>query len=60
MSWVEILAMGQYGAYVWSAYALAALVLALNAALPLWRRRTLRRQLREHYRLTRNRDETQA
>ncbi|MBC7162485.1 heme exporter protein CcmD [Immundisolibacter sp.] len=33
----EFLAMGGYGAYVWPSYALAALVLGLNAWLP-WRR----------------------
>lgn len=33
----EFLAMGGYGAYVWPSYALAVLVLGLNAWLP-WRR----------------------
>ena len=38
----ELLEMGGYAAYVWPAYALAAVVLIVNAILPL---RRLRRQL---------------
>lgn len=39
----DFLHMGGYAFYVWTSYALAALVLALNWALP---RRALRRQWR--------------
>lgn len=39
------LAMGGYGAYVWSAYALTALVLAGNVLVPWLRYRRLRRAL---------------
>lgn len=54
MSWSEFFAMGQYGAYIWSSYALAVIVLALNVALPLRRRKTVQRQLQEHYRAERS------
>jgi heme exporter protein D len=38
----EMLAMGNYGAYVWSAYAVFLVVLAIDAILPrLARRRVL-------------------
>jgi heme exporter protein D len=60
MDWLEFLAMGSYGAYVWSAYALAAVVLILNVVLPLRRRRSLPRELREYYRAHRSRDETSS
>ncbi|MBX3727427.1 MAG: heme exporter protein CcmD [Xanthomonadales bacterium] len=40
----EFLAMGGYGAYVWSAYAVTAVVLAWDATAPFRRRRALRRQ----------------
>jgi heme exporter protein D len=39
---VEMLAMGKYGAYVWSAYALFVVVFAIDAIAPrLARRRVL-------------------
>jgi heme exporter protein D len=60
MSWSEFFAMGQYGVYVWSAYALAALMLCLNLLAPLWRGKAVRRRLQEYYRLHRNRDETET
>jgi len=41
-SWDEFLTMGGYGAYVWPAYGVAALVLLWNAVSPAVR---LRRQL---------------
>jgi heme exporter protein D len=50
MSWSEFFAMGQYGFYVWTSYALAAVVLVLNLWLPLRRRNTVRDQLAEFYR----------
>ena len=40
----HFLAMGGYGAYVWPSYALALLVLGLNAWLPWRRHRRLQRQ----------------
>lgn len=51
MNWSEFFAMGTYGFYVWTSYAAAAVVLLLNIALPLRRRKTVRRQLEEYYRL---------
>lgn len=53
MNWAEFFAMGGYGSYVWAAYTLAAIVLAVNVLLPLRRRKTVRRQLQEYYRLRR-------
>ena len=37
--------MGGYAFYVWSSYGLAALVLLVNALLPLLRRRWLQREI---------------
>ncbi len=51
MNWSQFFAMGGYGFYVWSAYGLATLILILNLYIPLARRKTLRRQLREFLRL---------
>lgn len=48
MSWHEFhefLQMGGYGAYVWSAYGVAAVVLTTNALLPVFRFRALRREI---------------
>lgn len=48
----EFLNMGGYASYVWTAYGLALVVLAVNVALPLRRERSLRcarsRVLRRH------------
>lgn len=41
----EFLAMGGYAAYVWSSYALAAVVIAWNVVQPLRRERRLLRTL---------------
>jgi len=38
-SFSEFLAMGNHGAYVWSAYGISLAVLALNVALPILARR---------------------
>jgi heme exporter protein D len=38
-SFAEFLAMGNHGAYVWSAYGISLAVLALNVALPILARR---------------------
>jgi heme exporter protein D len=40
----EWLAMGGYGAYVWSAYAITAVVLLWDATAPMRARRQLRRR----------------
>ncbi len=42
---MEFLHMGGYAPYVWSSYALAAVVLAANFLSPLYRERRLRRAL---------------
>ena len=42
----EFLRMGGYGLYVWTAYGAALIVLALNLAAPMVRRRRLVRRLR--------------
>jgi len=41
----EFLAMGGYGFYVWTSYAVVAVVLILNWAIPHWRERALRRRV---------------
>jgi heme exporter protein D len=51
MNWTEFFAMGGYAFYVWSSYAVAAVVLALNVILPLRRRKRVLRTLREFHRL---------
>ncbi|QTS84819.1 heme exporter protein CcmD [Ectopseudomonas khazarica] len=38
-SFSEFLAMGPHGAYVWSAYGISLVVLALNVVLPILARR---------------------
>lgn len=53
MNWSEFFAMGNYGFYVWTSYGLAAIVLAVNVIAPLRRRKTLRKQLQEYYRVQR-------
>lgn len=60
MSWSDFFAMGPYGVYVWTAYALAAVILCLNLLAPLWRGKAVRRRLQEYYRLHRNIDETET
>jgi heme exporter protein D len=51
MNWQEFFAMGGYALYVWASYALAAVVLVVNIWLPLRRRRVVKRNLREFYKL---------
>lgn len=41
----DFLAMGGYGAYVWTAYAVFFIVLALDALAPLLQRRRVLREL---------------
>lgn len=45
--------MAKYAAYIWSAYGIAAVVLCINVAAPWLRRKTVRRRLKEFYRLER-------
>ncbi len=47
MNWSEFFAMGGYGVYVWSSYGFAAAVLAVNVIIPLYRRGTVIRILRQ-------------
>jgi heme exporter protein D len=51
VNWPQFFAMGGYGAFVWSSYALAAVVLALNLIVPLAQRRRTLAKLREYYRV---------
>ena len=46
---LEFLSMGGYALYVWPAYGVTALTLALNAALPWRRERRLLRELRSRH-----------
>lgn len=46
MNWSAFWNMGGFAFYVWTSYALAALVLMLNIFAPLARRRTIMRELR--------------
>ncbi len=41
-----LLSFGQYGAYIWSAYALSALVLVYNVIAAFRRQRNIERELR--------------
>jgi heme exporter protein D len=47
MNWSEFVAMGGYGLYVWSAYGFAAAILLINVIVPLRRRTTVVRWLRQ-------------
>ncbi|MDE2196468.1 MAG: heme exporter protein CcmD [Gammaproteobacteria bacterium] len=46
-SWHEFISMGGYAAFVWPAYGIALVVLAVNALLPGRRQRQLLRELRQ-------------
>jgi heme exporter protein D len=46
MDWSMLLHMDGHGRYVWSAYLIAAVVLAVNFILPVRRRRALENDLR--------------
>ena len=48
--------MGRYAFYIWTSYALAAIVLLVNVVLPLWQRRGVLQRLREFYRLRQDRE----
>ncbi|MFQ6022034.1 MAG: heme exporter protein CcmD [Acidiferrobacterales bacterium] len=47
MNWSEFFAMGGYGLYVWGAYGFAAVILVINAIIPLYRRSTVVQLLRQ-------------
>jgi heme exporter protein D len=47
MSWSEFISMGGYGVYVWSAYGFTIVVLAINVIIPIRRRSTVLRALRQ-------------
>ena len=47
MNWAEFITMGGYGLYVWSAYGFAAAVLVINVVVPLRRRTTVVKLLRQ-------------
>ncbi len=51
MNWTEFFAMGNYGFYVWSSYAGAALVLVFNVLAARRRMKVVRQQLVEQIRL---------
>lgn len=46
MDWSSFFAMDGYAAFVWSSYAIALVLLAINVILPWRRERTLRARLR--------------
>lgn len=50
MTWSEFLSMGGYGAYVWSAYGLSALVLIWNLITPRLRWLKVMHDLKRLYR----------
>lgn len=45
-SWQAFWAMGGYGAFVWSSYGIAAVVLLANVIVPLVAHRRLKRRIR--------------
>jgi heme exporter protein D len=47
MSWSEFISMGGYGVYVWSAYGFTIVVLVINVIIPIRRRSTVLRALRQ-------------
>ncbi len=56
----QFLSMGGYGGYVWSAFAIFAIVLLLDAAAPLLKRRRVLRELRGRVRRAQKRSEETA
>ena len=49
-SFADFIAMGTHGPYVWSAYGLTALVVALNIIAPLKQRKKVLAQIRQKMR----------
>ena len=56
----QFLSMGGYGSYVWSSFAIFAIVLALDAAAPLLKRRRVLRDRRGRARRAQKRSEETA
>jgi len=56
----EFLSMGGYGNYVWSSFAIFAIVLTLDAVAPLLKRRRVLRELRGRVRRAQKRSEETA
>ncbi len=54
MSWHEFIDMGGRGAYVWSAYGVALVVLVANLLAPALQRRRLLRELARRLKRSRN------
>ena len=54
MSFSEFLSMGGYGAYVWTSYGIAAVVLIANLVIPVQRHRLLVSRLRRRIRQEQN------
>lgn len=52
MSLNEFFSMGGYGLYVWSSYAISAVVLLLNVIQPIMRERRTVRELQKRFSLT--------
>lgn len=50
MDWAGFFAMGGYAAFVWPSYAIALVLLVINAVVPLVRERALRTRLRHRNR----------
>jgi len=48
VTWSQFLAMGGFGAYVWSAYGFAAIMVAINIAQPLMQKRKVWTRLRRN------------
>jgi heme exporter protein D len=44
MNWQEFLAMGGYGFYVWTSYAIALIVLVANIVLPIIQKKSFIKQ----------------
>ncbi len=53
-NWSEFLTMGGHGLYVWSAYAIALVVLVYNLLAPFLTRRRVLAQIRRQQRLANN------
>ena len=51
-SWAEFIRMGGHGAYVWSAYALALMVVIYNLSAPFLARRRVLSEIRRLHRIT--------
>ncbi len=47
MTWSELIAMGGYGIYVWTAYGFAIFILIINVVMPIRRRSIVLKALRQ-------------